>query len=334
MIRNAWFLAAVLMMTCSTGHSQTAAQKKSDSAEIEMTFANGSVIRMELLPENIEINTEYGKLSVPAREIRRIEFGLHLPEGADKKIEIAVKRLGSADFKQREDALRDLVAMGAIAYPSLLKAAKSVDPETAKRALDAVAKIRTKVPAKDLRLGEEDKVVTSRFTIVGRIATRSIKAKSEYFSETELSLATLRSLRVLADSYEAELSIDAAKHSAPNQWLDTGIAIKGNRTLAITANGEVDLRPTQPGTHVCGPKGHTGLKPAGGFGKVKKDGTAPVQSFAGTLIGRVGETGESFIIGDRFEGFPGEGRLYLVIVSSPSDNAATGSYQVKISVKD
>ena len=49
------------------------------------------------------------------------------------------------------------------------------------------------------------------------------------------------------------------------------------------------------------------------------------------LIGKVGENGKAFYIGDRYEGTaPEEGKLYLQIVPSPWNNASAGSYRVRI----
>ena len=52
---------------------------------------------------------------------------------------------------------------------------------------------------------------------------------------------------------------------------------------------------------------------------------------AGSLIGKIGENGKAFYIGDRFEGpATEEGKLYLQIVPSPWNNASTGTYRVRI----
>ncbi|MCI0641263.1 MAG: hypothetical protein L0Y72_00970 [Gemmataceae bacterium] len=349
MFRKTLILVAAALMAASAGHSQTG-KKKNEPGEVEMTFANGSLVRMTLVPEKIEISTPYGKLSVPTRDIRRIDFGLHLPEGADKKIEAAIKQLGNADYQQRESAVQELVALGAYAYPALLQAARSGELETAKRAQDALSRIRAKVPTKELRLGEDDTVVTPRFTIVGRILPTSIKAKSEYFGEVELPVAKLRHLRLLVDPRDSDVAVDAGKYAQPNQWLDTGIVIEGPGNFAIVASGEVELRPSQPGTLVCGPRGYTrdggpgaGM-PAGaaafgaaGFVAKGKKGmmVAVGRAYPGTLLGRIGENGDTFVIGDRFEGVADrDGKLYLQIMSSPYENVSAGSYQVKVIVRE
>ena len=63
-----------------------------------------------LTPSNVNA-TQFGKLTVPVRHIRRIDFGLHVPEGTDKKVEDAIRRLAHAEFKERESAVRELVAL-------------------------------------------------------------------------------------------------------------------------------------------------------------------------------------------------------------------------------
>ena len=51
----------------------------------------------------------------------------------------------------------------------------------------------------------------------------------------------------------------------------------------------------------------------------------------GVLVGRVGEDGTPFIIGERYTGRPTRsGRLYLHIGPSPWNNASTGSYRVRV----
>jgi hypothetical protein len=231
--------------------------------------------------------------------------------------------------------VRELVALGVYAYPTLLKTARSTEPEVVKRAQDALAKIKAKVPAKELQLGHDDKVVTPRFNIVGRILTPSIKAKSDYFGDTELALSSLRHMRVISDSRATDVVVDAAKHAVANQWLDTGIMLETFTTLSVMASGEVELRPTLPGTYVCGPRGFTRTSAPGGFAaKLKKGVEGPARSYPGTLIGRVGD-GEPFVIGDRFEAsLERAGKLFLQILPSPYDNTSTGSYQVKIAVRD
>jgi hypothetical protein len=86
----------------------------------------------------------------------------------------------------------------------------------------------------------------------------------------------------------------------------------------LTGDGQVDLWPMGPGQYLASPKGFNTPGKGGHFQ-------------AGALVGRVGETGKAFLIGERYEGTPGEeGKLYLQITPSPWNNASSGCYRVRI----
>src|SRR6516165_10763983 len=75
---------------------------ETDPNAVEVRFADGSVVKMVLLTETIDVGTRYGKLKVAANEIRRIEFGLRVPEATLKRLDAAISALGSAEFAKRE----------------------------------------------------------------------------------------------------------------------------------------------------------------------------------------------------------------------------------------
>jgi hypothetical protein len=124
---------------------------------------------------------------------------------------------------------------------------------------------------------------------------------------------------------EAEVTIDAAKYAQQNVvWMDTQYECRQGMRLVITASGNVNLWP-QNGGFICGP---SGFDQNGGFGGPRGGN----QYLPGALVGRVGESGAMFYIGDRYDGtINGEGKLYLSIRPSPWNPQGTvGSYTVKI----
>ena len=302
--------------------------------EAEVHFANGSTLRMSILQDKIEVLTRYGKLAIPLAEIQRIEFGVHLPPDVANKVESAVEKLASAQYAEREDGARELTALGASAYPAALRALKSGDQEVARRAEKIVAAIRERVPEKDLRSREEDIIATPGFTVVGRILTPAFKGHSEYFGNVQLQLTQLRRLRPLVNPGEVQISVDASLYgSAHGQWLDTGVQVEPSATLIVVATGTIDIYPQAPGQYVSTPKGYGNNVLAAGAKVVPTH--ANLRTYSGALFGRVGEGGDAFYIGDRFEGAPGrEGKLFLHIVPSPWNNASTGTYQVKIAARN
>jgi hypothetical protein len=247
----------------------------------------------------------------------------------ETKINILLKQLGSSNYRQRDGAVKELAALGPHAYPALQRAAKNKDqPEAAQRALAAIKIIERKVPARQLRLKEEDVIRTNRFTIIGHVLNPAIKARAEYFGEVSLRPYQLHTIRCLEGAGEVEVAVDAARYgSGHNQWMDAGLMVDPQLDLVILASGQVDLWPQGPGQYMAGPGGMAGAaRPQPGA--VMAGGVAITP---GMLVGRIGEDGAPFVIGDRYAGRPARvGKLYLHIGPSPWNNASSGVYRVRI----
>jgi hypothetical protein len=289
---------------------------------VEVRLSDGSRVHMLILQGSLEIETKYGKLVAPTADLRRLEFGIRIPADVAKKTDDAIRRLGNDSYQEREKAVKELVAIGAPAYVPLYQAAKSKDAEVARRANQALEEIRKKVPESKLRVRDDDLIQTAEFTIIGKILNPTIKAKSAIFGETQLNIADLRGIRWMGHQAEIELIIDAAKYAVnATQWMDTGLEMADNDELVITASGQVDLLVN--GQNITGPAGNA------------QWGMAPGTNHPpGALLGRVGQAGQVFLIGESYKGAAkGEGRLYLLISPSPwarHGNAVSGSYTVKI----
>jgi hypothetical protein len=317
--RTPYVLALCLTLAVST---RSLAQDQTPPARphlAEVRFGDGSIVRMTLLQENVEVLTKYGKLSVPLSEIRRIEFGLHVPPDVNQQITQSIKRLASDVYKERDSATKELVQVGHFAFPSLQRASRSGDQEVAYRAVSLIKQISERVSPELLRLREEDVIHTAEFTIIGRINAQSLKAHSPHFGEVNLKLSELRMMHLRQHGGKQELIVDATKHgSALDQWCDTGIVVDAAQRVSIQAEGQVDLWPQGPGQYVAIPKGYNTAGKGGQF-------------LAGALIGKIGENGKSFLIGDRYDGTAAEeGKLYLQIVPSPWNNASSGTYRIRV----
>jgi hypothetical protein len=294
--------------------------------EVDIVFQNGSSVRALVQSEKLDIETPYGKLTVPIKNVRSIEFGSHPPGEVAERIQAAVKALGSGEFKERDKAATTLIELGPHSYAAVLEASRDKQVETARRAKEVLDKLQAKFPKKDLKNTNDDRVTTPTFPIVGRILTSSIKVTTDTFGDTEVKLADLRQLRSAGAVFEVDVAVDAGKYAMRGQWLATDFQVDGRTPIVITAKGQVDLAPGQ-GTIIVGPSGY---RTGPGFGKKGMAKNAP-----GQLVGKIGESGETFVIGDRFEGTPSsEGKLYLQINPSPYSPQCSGSYDVKAMQKD
>jgi hypothetical protein len=204
-----------------------------------------------------------------------------------------------------------------------------------------VQKLQAKHTKKELKTTLDDRVVTPTQTIVGRILTASVKTKADYFGEMEHKLANMKTLRSMPKrGQDVEVAVDASKYGNQNQWLETEYQVDNRFPISITAKGQVDVWPQQGGQYIVGPAGlqASNNNPWGGRGMIMmgKRIAGPInpQMHAGMLLGKIGENGEPFPIGDRYEGTPeAEGKLYLHIGPSPWNQVMSGSFDVKISRK-
>ena len=303
--------------------SRTLAQESTTSPSrpniAEVRFGDGSIVRMTLLQETIEVQTKYGKLNIPVHEVRKVEFGLHVPPDVHQQITQSIKRLASEVYKDRDVAGKDLVQVGHFAFPSLQKASRSSDTEVSYRAASLIKQISERTSPELLKLREEDVIHTTEFTVIGKITSQALKAHSPHFGEVTLKLSELRFMNVRQHGGKAELVVDAAKHgSSLEQWCDSGIVVDSAQRLVITGDGQVDLWPQGPGQYVAAPKGYNTAGKGGQF-------------MAGSLVAKIGENGKTFYVGDRYEGTVAEeGRLFLQIVPSPWNNASSGTYRVRV----
>jgi hypothetical protein len=312
-------LAALLGLSAAQHKPAEAPEPGTGPAEVVARLHDGTVVRKALLRDGVVIATRFGRLTVPAGEIRRIEFGRHLPAGAAREVEGLVKQLGSDDFKQREAAGKRLVALGPRAYPALQAAARGPDKELAARARAAAEQVRKEVPAELLSVPEQDVVHTRDCVLAGRIEGEALKARTASLGELSLRLSELRSLHSAAVD-RADVAVEAAQFGAgAGKWADSGVTVEAGVGLVVAASGRVDLVPAQAGQHVSGPAGYQAQGTDGGYR-------------AGTLLGRLGEDGPVFVVGQQFQGPSSRGgKLYLRIVPLAGGNGSTGAYQVKVS---
>jgi hypothetical protein len=191
--------------------------------------------------------------------------------------------------------------------------------EVAYRAAGLIKQISERVAPELLKMREEDVIHAAEFTVIGKISSQTLKAHSPHFGDVSLKLSELRTMHMRQHGGKSELIVDAGKHgSALDQWCDTGISVDAAQRLVVTAEGQVDLWPQGPGQYMAAPKGYNTAGKGGQF-------------MAGALIGRIGESGKAFYIGERYDGTANdEGRLYLLIVPSPWNNASSGQYRVRV----
>lgn len=281
----------------------------------EAILHDGSKLRVKIPADHLTLQTKFGKLLLPINEISRIDFGLHYPEGVKDKILTAIKNLGSANYKERESAERELFHHGALSY-SILSNLKSSNMEVQKRSEKVLTFLR-ETHTQERLSRNQDTIQTFNSRICGEILNTEIKTISESLGDISLKIHCIQSLVVFSSAQSSELALDAAKYTGSEEWLDTSMFVDSNMKLSITCDGQIDLWPQIPGQYIVTPKGYS----AAG-----KGGVFP----AGIVIGKIGQKGKAFIVGESYKGMPeGVGTLHLAVVANPWNTLSSGAYRVR-----
>ena len=194
---------------------------------VEVRFTDNSLLKLKLEGERLEFLTSYGKLFIPVSDVHRIDFATRVSPESTKRIQTAIKSLGSSEFQQRETASAELLSLGFVAYPSLLEASKDKDLEIVRRAGDLLEKVCNSVPEEERQIRKHDV-----------IQTEDLRATTAQFGSVQLKLADLRSLRSLAVPEPEE---DSAAASDPGNLVNYQNQVGKTFTFRVTGaiNGSI-----------------------------------------------------------------------------------------------
>lgn len=226
---TAWHLAAFI------ARADDEEQESPEVAgQVDVKLADGSSIKLVLKQEQYSVQTPYGKLTIPTRDLRLIELAPRVADDVAKQLEEAVANLASPQFEIREKAAEDLLRLGPLGYPVLLKLAsdKRADLEVSARLDDVLAKVREKIPDSQGEPRPFDVVHTEHSRIAGQLEMSTVKAETAQFGEVQLRLADVRHLR-----FQGGTDGDLSKaEPAPARLYDKADQIGKTFTYKVTGN--------------------------------------------------------------------------------------------------
>ncbi|QEL16277.1 LCCL domain-containing protein [Limnoglobus roseus] len=157
--------------------------------EVEVKFIDGSVMKVKLLDEKLELVTKHGTLQVAIADIKRVEFATRIPPADADKVRAAVQALGSPEHKVRQQASTDIKAVGPRAFGALLKATEHEDPEVAQRAEELVAFLKAKYTETQLDFRDKDVIHTDDSKLAGTLSAANLRIGTFQFGELRMKLA-------------------------------------------------------------------------------------------------------------------------------------------------
>jgi hypothetical protein len=181
-----------------------------DPGAVEVQFDDGSLLKMKLQEDNFVIVTPAGKKTVRLADFLKMELAPRLPDDEAKRVEAAIKGLGSGKFNERKNAAAELMRLGLKAYPALVAASKSTDPETRKRATEIIETLKGMLPEEHFERVPEDVVWIEGGKLIGKIEQATWKASTTQFGPVQVKLIDVVRVRSLAHTDpEPKLTVEA-----------------------------------------------------------------------------------------------------------------------------
>ncbi len=323
------FPAIALLLTvcaCTIGAASLCEEPPSAGRPVKtvLLLSDGSRIVGQMEAGTLAVDTAFGRLEVPVDQVLRLRVARCSDAATRREIAALVRDLSSQEFATRERATVELRKRGDAAAGMLREAAESADPEVRSRAgklLDEYEAAHPETLAEENveapLLGEEDELVTRRFTARGRLEAATFAVKTEYgdlrIPRSKVVFASLGTPRTISRDFTL------AGENTVHKPVATGIRVSPGDCIKFAASGSIYFEDEE---ETCTPAGNTdwwGQEVAGHPGNA--------------LIGRIGN-GPYFLVGESATvRVTRSGPLQLCLAYSGSVGGAQGKYEAKVVVE-
>ncbi len=305
---------------------------KADAETLKIHLMDGSQIGGKLATRDIDVETAFGKLTIPVTAIVSLTPGLASHPQVGQDLDELIEKLGSPVFAEREAAQKALVAMGPSIRIKLVRVADDGDAErrTRLKAIleefdqaeeDAENDEQPVTP----RLIERDTIETTDFTVVGKIVQQEFDIASQY-GVLKVKLSDIRRVdrdTVSKQDLQKTISVDGTNLVARGTK-DTGIRVERGDKITFAADGTITMTPW----------GNQALSTPDGapnYGWFVQNKIA-----GGTLVGKIGPQGNVFRIGSKHTlvaDRSGILQLAVAMQGDPQNQQFPGEYRVRVRVK-
>jgi hypothetical protein len=261
---------------------------------IRLHLFDGSVISGDLSVSEITVDTSFGKLVVPIDKIRSFTPGLDSNPKQVQEFQSLIDNLGSDDYKTREQAHKDLAALGLKIRKELEAHVNSENAEIKRHVTEILKELEA---AAEEQADEEeattvqpwirlDTVVTTDFTVVGKVSPPEFLIQSKY-GPLNVKLADVKTAErevAVRESLRKTITVEGA-NLAQRTFKTSGIRVEAGDKITVRADGNIVMSP-------WGSNAATGPDGAPNYGWY-----VPNQIPGGSLVARIGDKGTIFKVG-------------------------------------
>ncbi len=267
--------------------------------QIRLHLLDGSIIAGELSVDNIAVETEFGVLTVPVEKIRSFKPGLDSYPEKGKQIEILIENLGSEDYQTREQSHKELLNFGLKIEKELELHSDDGNAER-KRHLDQLRKEIAELAEErefsdfddenqaDRPWIRGDTIVTTEFTIVGTIQTKTFEVTSKYGPLTVKLSDVQTGDRQIGTKESVRKALTVSGSNLIQRGMkSTGIRVEKGDKITVRADGQIVMTPWG-GNYSSNPDGGTYY---GWY--------VPNEIPGGALVAKIGKSGKETKVGAR-----------------------------------
>ena len=312
--------------------AETPVTSHSNPEVLKIHLMDGSQIGGKLAAAEIEVETSYGKLTIPVTAIVSLTPGLASHPQVGQSLDQLIEKLGSPAFAEREGAQKALVAMGPSMRLRLARAADDADNERRSR-VRAILEEFDQIEADEeqseavgtTRLIDRDTIETLDFTLVGKIVQQEFEIASHY-GVLKVKLSDIRRIeREAAEKQDLQKTVTVDGGNLVTRTMkDSGLRIERGDKITIAADGTITMTP-------WGNQAMSTPDGAPNYGWYQ-----PNKIAGGALIGRIGPQGNFFRIGSKHSftaDRTGMLQLAVAVQGDPQNQQFPGEYRVKVRVK-
>ena len=304
-----------------------------------LTLKDGSIVTGTTKVSKVSLATEYGNLEIPIKNVSSIELGIVADNSLKNTITSLVSQLYDNNEATRSKAFSSLTALKIGAIPVLEELIFSSTEEKISfedfNAEDALSELKMTHNVSSNYKTKDVIVIDNEYNMGGNYDFSSVELKTEY-GTLNIPREKIEKIDVLfidpSNSNSKSLKLNASTHITSNAnggWLKTGIVVKANQTITISAKGEIILASLS----------NNAYKPDGSVKNANTDsytdsyGTSEYPTY-GNVVFKIGEAGAATRAGAKYsKKSTSSGMLYLSIHETVYNPANTGSYNVTVSVK-
>lgn len=324
-----------VLVACSIAFLSLNAQNSKEKVELKLSLRDGNVISgTSGSISTVSLNTAYGKLDVPIKNVSSITFGITPDEGNKSKVINLVKQLNDATEEKRAAAYNELVKLPIGVIPVLsdyLFSSDYTESEYTDYTADAALSDLKSTYSVDSYNEKDIITIDYEYVMGGTFAIKTISLKTEYgiLEVPKEKIIDVEVTYLDSESGDKSFKLMASKHISSNDnggWLNTGIKVKSGQKINITASGEVTLESLSGNKYTPdGNKTDTY--------DYESDYESDYPSY-GNVVYKIGEDGDTHKGGSKYNGTAKEsGVIYLSIYETVFNAENSGSYNVKITVK-